>query len=166
MKRINSRLDSTTTGYQEAAYCKNRSTIEYAFATKLKIGRTMPSRNGTIYVVLLEMKKALNSIHINTIIEDLKNTLNQDELHLIWILLDLKILAKYSRNNSKFFNTNTRAPQGDCASPSEFTFYLIKLHETTNTINTTLEDHNTIQDQISKSNYTIIPQNYLIEFNQ
>ena len=40
------------------------------------------------------MSKAFDSIQ-NTLNEDLKNVLNQDELHLIRIVLDVKIKAKH-----------------------------------------------------------------------
>ena len=55
-----------------------------------------------------------------------KNVLNQDELHLIRILLDVKIAAKCANYKSRFFSLDTGAPQGDCANSSEFTFYPAK----------------------------------------
>ena len=77
------------------------------------------------------MSKAFDSIQRNTLIEDLKNVLNQDELHLIRILLDVKIAAQCGNYKSRFFSTDTGAPQGDCASASEFAFYLAKSLEAT-----------------------------------
>ena len=82
MKRINSRLDSAIP-MSQAAYRKNRSTTEHVFATKLIIERTISSTDETVYLLLLDMSKAFDSIQRNTLIEDLKNVLNQDELHLI-----------------------------------------------------------------------------------
>ena len=72
------------------------------------------------------MSKGFDSIQRNTLIEDLKNVLNQDEMHLIRILLDVKIAAKCGYYKSRFFSMNTGAPLGDCASASKFTFYLVK----------------------------------------
>ena len=102
MKRINSRLNSVIPIFQ-AAYRKDRSTKEHEFATKLIIERTISSTNETVYLVLPEMSKAFDSIQRNTLIEDLKNVQNQDEIHLIQILLDVKIAAKCGNYKSRFF---------------------------------------------------------------
>ena len=99
MKRINSRLDSAMP-ISQAAYRKNRSTTEHVFATKLIIERTISSADETVYLLLLDMSKAFDSIQRNTLIEDLKNVLNQDELHLIRILHDVKIAAKWGNYES------------------------------------------------------------------
>ena len=108
------------------------------------------------------MSKAFDIIQRNTLIEDLKNVLNQDELHLIRILLDVKIAAQCGNYKSRFFSTDTGAPQGDCASASEFTFYLAKSHEATIASDTpSLKEHNNIQ-----SNYPIVSPNYQIDIDQ
>ena len=130
MKRINSRLDSAIP-ISQAAYRKNRSTTEHVFATKLIIKRTISSTDETVYLLFLDISKAFDGIQRNTLTEDLKNVRNQDELHLIRILLDVKIAAKCSNYKSRFFSTDTGAPQEDCASASEFTFYLAKSLKTT-----------------------------------
>ena len=93
LKRINSRLDPAIP-ISQATYCKNRSTTEHVFATKLIIETTISSTDETVYLLLLDMSKAFDSMQRNTLIEDLKNVLNQDELHLIGILLDVKVAAK------------------------------------------------------------------------
>ena len=82
MKRINSRLDSAIPMFQ-AAYRKSRSTTGHVFATKLIIKRAISSTDETIYLLLLDMTKAFDSVQRNTLMEDLENVLNQDELHLI-----------------------------------------------------------------------------------
>ena len=130
MNRINSRLDSAIP-MSQAAYRKNRSTTEHVFATKLIIERTISSMDESVYLLLLDMSKAFDSIQRNTLIEDLKNVLNLGELHLIRILLDVKIVAQCGHYKSRFFSTDTGAPQGDCASASEFTFCLAKSLEVT-----------------------------------
>ena len=91
MKTINSILDSAIR-ISQAAYRKNGSATEHIFATKLIIERTISSTDET--VLLLDMSKAFDSTQKNTLIEGLKNGLNQDKLHLIRILLDVKIAAK------------------------------------------------------------------------
>ena len=108
------------------------------------------------------MSKALDSIQGNTLIDDLKNVLNQDEQHLIRILFVMKIAAKCGNYKSRFFSTDTGAPQGDCVSASVFTFYLAKSLKTTIANDTpSLEEHNNIQ-----SNYPIVPPNYQIDIDQ
>ena len=98
------------------------------------------------------MSKAFDRIQRNTLTEDLKNVLNQDELHLIRILLDVKIAAQCGNYKNRFFNTDPGTPLGDCASASEFTFYLAKSLEATIANDTpSLEEHNNIQ-----RNYPIV----------
>ena len=116
----------------------------------------------TVYLLLLDRSKAFDSIQRNTLIEDLKNFLNQDELHLIQILLDLKIAAQCGNYKNRFFSTDTGAPQGDYASASEFTFYLAKSLEATIANDMpSLEEHNKIQ-----SNYPIASPNCQIDIDQ
>ena len=52
----------------QAAYRKNRSTTEHVFATKLIIERTISSADETVYLLLLDMSKAFDSIQRNTLI--------------------------------------------------------------------------------------------------
>ena len=74
----------------------------------------------------------------------------------------MKIVPKCGNYKSRFFSTDTGAPQGDCARGSEFTFYLAKSLET-NIANDTpsLEEHNNMQN-----NYPIVPPNYQIDIDQ
>ena len=74
-------------------------------APKLMIERSISSTDETVYLLLLGMSKAFDSIQRNTLIEDLKNIQNQDELHVIRILLDVKIAAKCVDCKSWFFST-------------------------------------------------------------
>ena len=144
MKRINLRLDSAIP-MPQTAYRKNRSTTEHVFATELIIERTS-STVETAYLLFLDMSKAFGSIQRNTLIQNLKKVLNQDELHMIRILLDLKIAARCRNYKSRFFITDTGTPQGDCANVSGFTFHLAKSLQTTIANHTlSLEEHNTIQ---------------------
>ena len=81
----------------------------------------------------------------------------------------MKIAAQCGNYKSRFFSTDTGAPQGDCASEfseftsaSEFTFYLAKSLEATIANDTpSLEEHNKIQ-----SNYPIVSPNYQIDIDQ
>ena len=72
------------------------------------------------------MSKAFDSINRKLLIEDLKQIIDPDELHLVKILLDVKLAVKCGNSKSEYFDTNVGAPQGDCASANEFTFYVAK----------------------------------------
>ena len=160
LKRINTRLDSEIP-ISQAVYLKNRSTTEHLFATKLIIERTI-SADENVCLLFLDKSKAFDSLQRSILIEDLENVLNQDELHMIRMLLDVKIAAKCGNYKSQFSSTDTEAPQGDCVSACEFTFYLAKSLETTIANDTrSLEKHNIIQ-----SDYPIVPQNYQIDIDE
>ena len=74
----------------------------------------------------------------------------------------MKIAAQCGNYKRRFFSTDTGAPQGDCASASEFTFYLAKSLEATIANDTiSLEEHDNIQ-----SNYFIVSPNYQIDIDQ
>ena len=57
------------------------------------------------------MSKAFGNVQRNTLTEDFKNVLDQDELHLIRILLDVKITAKCGNYKSPFFSAEPGATQ-------------------------------------------------------
>ena len=77
--------------------------------------------------------------------------LTSDELHLIKLLLNVKLAVKCGQSQSKYFETDTGAPQGDCASANEFTFYLAKsITERNNTIQHI--EHNYFFNHINKQN--------------
>ena len=75
MKRINSRLDSAIP-ISQAAYLKIKSTTEHVFATKPIIETTISSTDENVYLLLLNMGKALDSTQRNILVEDLKKALN------------------------------------------------------------------------------------------
>ena len=158
MKRINLRLDSAIP-ISQAVYRKNRSTREHVFATKLIIERTLSSSDETVYLLLLDMRKAFGSVQRKTLTEGLKNVLNQD---LIRIMIDVKITVKFGYYKSRFFSTDTGTLQRDWATASKFTFCLAKSLETTIANDTpSFQEYNTIQ-----SNYPIFPQNDQIDIDQ
>ena len=151
IKTIHSRLDSTIAISQ----------AEHVLATKLIIERTISSTDENVYLLLQDINKALDSVLRNTLIEELKNVLNQDEQDLIRIMLDVKIL-KPNKYKSWFFGRGTRAPYEDGADDSEFTFHLAKSLETTIANDTpSLEELYNIL-----SNCPIVSPNYQIDIDQ
>ena len=121
--RIGERLDNEIP-LSQAAYRKGRSTTEHVFSTKLMIERTITSKNETVYLLMHDMSKAFDSINRTMLLDDLKKILQNDELHLVKTLLNVELSGGSFTN--KYFKTDTGAPQGDCASANEFTFYLAK----------------------------------------
>ena len=125
INRIGSRIDKEIP-ISQAAYRAGRSTTEHVFSTKMIIERTTLSKNETVHLILLDMSKAFDCLNRSLLIKDLKEIIDTDELHLIQKLLQVKLSVKCGKYNSNYFDTDTGAPQGDCASANEFTFYLAK----------------------------------------
>ena len=75
------------------------------------------------------MSKAFDSIKRNQLIKDLRNTTETDELRIISTLLNVSLSIRCENTVSEVFETDTGAPQGDCASAVQFTYYLAKTLE-------------------------------------
>ena len=125
MERISERIDNEIPPSQ-AAYRKGRSTTEHVFSTNLIIERTITSHSETIYLMLHDRSKAFDTINRSTLINELKNILENDEIHLTKLLLNVQLSVKYGKHKSDFFQTDIGVPHGHCASANEFTFYLAK----------------------------------------
>ena len=161
MGRIGVKMDEETP-ISQAAYRQGRSTTEHVFATKLVIERTITAKNETVHLTLLDMSKAFDSIKRKVIIEYLQNTIEADELFIMKKMLEVSLAVKCGDTISETFNTDTGAPQGDCASANIFTYYLAKsLGEKPS--DQGLHDHqycsknitnNEIPDEIIEHNYT------------
>ena len=72
------------------------------------------------------MSKAFDWINRNKPIEDLRNTIKADELHIISKLLNVSFSMTCENALSEVFKTDTGAPQRDFTSTPEFTYYLTK----------------------------------------
>ena len=63
----------------------------------------------------------------DVLMEDLKEVLDDDELHMFYLLLkDVEIQVRVNSETGETIKTNIGSPQGDCASAILFTFYLAK----------------------------------------
>ena len=80
--RIKDRIDAEIPSSQ-VANRPNGSTTEHIIPSKLIIGRTITERNKSVHLIMLDMSKELNCININKLIEDLRNTIETDVLHII-----------------------------------------------------------------------------------
>ena len=79
MNRVCDKMDRDTP-ISQAANRKGRSTTVHGFAEKTVIERTINSKNETVYLTLLDMSKAFDSIRRKDLIENLQNTVDADEL--------------------------------------------------------------------------------------
>ena len=122
-ERIMHRIDAATP-ISQAAYRKGRSTTEHVFATKTMAEKSTSSTNHTTHLLMLDMSKAFDTVDRTKLLQDLNEVLEDDELHLISILLNTKITVRCGDHKSEPFGTNTGVPQGDSLSANEFTFYL------------------------------------------
>ncbi len=111
----------------QAAYTPGRSTTELIFSLKVLAEKAITSSSYEITVLLLDMSKAFDTVDRGMLFDDLKEVLDQDELHMISILLrNVNLTVRMKKRRGEKFSTNVGVPQGDCLSPVLFTYYLAK----------------------------------------
>ena len=163
MNRIGERMDDEIP-ITQAAYRKSRSTTEHVFAVKNVIERTLNAKNETVYLILLDMSKAFDTIQRKELINNLQQTINADEIYLIKKMLEVSLQVRCGDSLSDTFQTDTGTPQGDSASANIFTYYLAKsLGDRTPAIHDHQYHHqevrnNEIPDELTEHNYSICTQ--------
>ena len=76
------------------------------------------------------MSRAFDTIDRASVLNNLKEVLEPDEIHLISLLIkDVILSVKCDNYIGREFTTNIGSPQGDCASPLIFIFELSKALE-------------------------------------
>ena len=153
-KRIANRLDSHIPASQ-AAYRHGRGTTEHVFALKILAEKAITADSYELHLLLLDMSKAFDSVKRVILFEDLREILEEDELHLLAILLrDVQLQVRVGDVLGKSFKTNIGVPQGDCLSPILFTLYLAKalrqLDAETPSVPPSLQDHSYYQQRPSQ----------------
>ena len=124
IRRIGKRVDNEIPPTQ-AAYRTGRGTTEQLLTIKLMAEKAATTPNYTTNLLLMDMSKAFDRVERGRIIQDLKEFLEEDELHLIKILMeDVRLAVRVGKEPGKQFKTNIGIPQGDCPSPILFTLYL------------------------------------------
>ena len=109
----------------QAAYQSGRSTTEQVFAVKLLAEKAITSSNYKLYLLLLDMSKAFDTVNRNILFTHLENILNPDELHLFSIITSKpKLQVKICKTMGEKFETSIGIMQGDCLSAIVFIYYL------------------------------------------
>ena len=110
----------------QAAYQQGRSMTEQIFAIKLLIEHAIASQNYLLWLLLMDMSKAFDTVKRKILLEDLRHILNPDELHLCKLLIeDVEFCVKVEKETSEPFTTKRGIAQGDCMS-ALFIVYLAK----------------------------------------
>ena len=109
----------------QAAYQRGRSTTEQVLALKLLIEKALTSTDYDIFILLLDMSKAFDTVNRQILLTDLQATLDHDELHLLSILTNRPLLSvTVDGETGEKFPTYVGICQGDCLSAVLFIFYL------------------------------------------
>ena len=140
IKRCWSKLKSLIPPDQ-AAYQQGRSTTEHVFAIEQLAEKAIQSSNYKIYIFMLDMSKAFDSVNRKMLMNPLEQLLGRDEMHLLSnLLLKTSLQIKINNHPSEKIQTTTGITQGDCLSAVLFIFYLsscLNNQEQTNTNNNT-----------------------------
>ena len=107
---------------EQAAYRAGRGTTEHTFAYKILAEKAITSKNYHLYITLMDMSKAFDTVGRHTLIEDLALILDQAELHLIKLLVeDVELKVRVGKETSEPFKMKMGVPEGDCLSHILFT---------------------------------------------
>ncbi len=71
----------------QAAYSEGRSTTELVFSAKVMAEKAVTSSSYETTILLLDMSKAFDTFDRGVLYEDLRKILDEDELHMITVLL-------------------------------------------------------------------------------
>ena len=122
-ERTITRVDEAIPNTQ-AAYRRGRSTTEHVFAAKILAEKAINSVDYTIYILLLDMSKAFDTVDRKMLMDDLSKVIEEDELHMLNIMINVQLAVRCGTTMGDFFSTDVGIPQGDGYSANEFTFYL------------------------------------------
>ena len=98
--RIKDKIEKEIPPTQTASR-SGRSTTKHVFALQLAIERTLTSKDKTLYLILLDMSKAFDSINRKLFLQDLSKIINEDEPHIIQLLLYVKLEVRCDKELSE-----------------------------------------------------------------
>ena len=115
---------------EQAAYQPGRSTTEQVFTMKILAEKSITSEDFPIYLLMLDMSKAFDSIDRNTLLKHLSTFLEKSEIYLMHLLInDIIFKVKLGEQIGTDIHTNVGTCQGDCLSAIFFILYLAKAME-------------------------------------
>ena len=89
---------STKIPIEQAAYQAGRSSTEQVFAIKMLVEKAITSSNYNIYLLLLDMSKAFDTVGRGELLRDLQEILEPDELHMMSLLIkDVNLRVKVGK---------------------------------------------------------------------
>lgn len=155
IRRIHDKLNEHIP-VSQAAYRGGRSTTELVFTVKTLAEKAITSYSYETFILLLDMSKAFDTVDRGKLFEDLSKILNDDELHLISILIkDVELVVRCGKSEGTKFKTNIGMAQGDCLSPVLFTLYLARALEVDNNKSSCTADHT--YAKINPTSESILP---------
>ena len=94
-------------------------------ALKILIDKAITSTDYDLYILLLDVSKAFDTVNRETLLEQLSKVLQPDELHLLSILTNRPLITvTLDGEQGEGFHTFVGICQGDCLSAVLFIFYL------------------------------------------
>ena len=95
------------------------------FAIKVLAEKAITSSTYNIYLLLLDMSKAFNTVCRSKLLTDLQEVLEPDEMHMMSVLInDVVLTVKVGKELGEQIKTEVGIVQGDCLSAVLFIFYL------------------------------------------
>ena len=109
----------------QGAYQQGKRITEQMLALKILIDKAITSCDYNIFILLLDMSKAFDTVNRRKLILELQKSLQPDELHPLSILTNRpNISIHLDGETGETFHTNVGICQGDCLSAVLFIFYL------------------------------------------
>ena len=106
----------------QAAYQPGRSTTVHVFAVKQLAEKAIQSSNYKIYILMLDMSKAIDTVNRKLLLDQLDKILEPDQMFLL--INETSLQIKVDKHLSEKIQTNTGITQGDCLSATLFIIYL------------------------------------------
>ena len=124
LQRISDRLSSRIPKAQ-AAYQRARGTTEQVLALKLVIEKAITTTDYDLYILLLDMSQAFDTVNRKILLQELEKVLQPDEIHLLGILTNRPLITvTLDGEEGEGFHTYVSICQGDCLSAVLFIYYL------------------------------------------